>query len=80
MNKNNPNSLVFTHQFTQEYKFFEFSQATPSERFGTAFSTAINNKTRYNTLYNKIGVGYKTKSLGNLEFFIDDTNYNYFYK
>jgi hypothetical protein len=79
LNKTNPNSLVFTHQFKQEYKFFEFTQPTVSERFGNAFSSSINNKTRYNTLYNKLGVGYNTKSLGDLEFFIDDTNYNYYY-
>jgi hypothetical protein len=79
LNKTNPNSLVFTHQFKQEYKFFEFTQPTVSERFGDAFSSSIYNKTRYNTLYNKLGVGYKTKSLGDLEFFIDDTNYNYYY-
>ena len=79
LNKNNPNSLVFTHQFIQEYKFFEFTQRPPSERFGPAFSSSINNKSRYNNLYNKVGVGYKTKNLGHLEFFIDDTNYNYYY-
>ena len=79
LNKTNPNSLVFTHQFKQEYKFFEFIQPTISERFGTAFSSSINNKTRFNILYNKLGVGYKTKSLGDLEFFIDDTNYNNYY-
>ncbi|MQP25558.1 hypothetical protein GFJ94_10825 [Flavobacterium sp. LMO8] len=79
LNKTNPNSLVFTHQFKQEYKFFEFSQPTVSDRFGAAFSSAIKNKTRFNTLYNKLGVGYKTKKLGHLEFFIDDTNYNYYY-
>lgn len=79
LNKSNPNSLVFTHQFTQEYKFFEFTQGFPNERFGDAFSTRINTKSRYNNLYNKVGVGYKTKNLGNLEFFIDDTNYNYYY-
>ena len=79
LNKTNPNSLVFTHQFIQEYKFFEFTQSLANERYGNSFSSSINNKTRYNNLYNKLGVGYKTKSLGDLEFFIDDTNYNYFY-
>lgn len=79
LNKTNPNSLVFTHQFNQEYKFFEFTQGFPNERFGDAFSTSINTKSRYNNLYNKVGVGYKTKNLGHLEFFIDDTNYNYYY-
>ena len=79
LNKTNPNSLVFTHQFIQEYKFFEFTQPIASERFGNSFSSSINNKTRYNNLYNKLGVGYRTKNFGNIEFFIDDTNYNYYY-
>jgi hypothetical protein len=79
LSKTNPNSLVFTHQFNQEYKFFEFTQPTVSTRFGTAFSNRINTKTRYNHLYNKLGVAYKTKSYGDLAFFIEDNNYNYYY-
>ena len=79
LNKENPNSLVFTHQFNQEYKFFEFTQPTVNERFGDTYTNKISNKTRYNHLYNKFGVAYKTKSYGDLEFFIDDNNYNYYY-
>lgn len=79
LNKENPNSLVFTHQFNQEYKFFEFTQPTVNERFGDTYTNKIRNKTRYNHLYNKFGVAYKTKSYGDLEFFIDDNNYNYYY-
>ena len=79
LNKTNPNSLVFTHQFNQEYKFFQFTQPTISERFGDTYTNNISNKTRYNHLYNKFGVAYKTKSYGDLEFFIDDNNYNYYY-
>nr|MBP6001669.1 hypothetical protein [Flavobacterium sp.] len=79
LSKKNPNSLVFIHQFNQEYKFFEFIQPTVSTRFGTSFSNDINNKTRYNHLYNKLGVAYKTKSYGDLTFFVEDHNYNYYY-
>ena len=79
LSKSNPNSLVFTHQFNQEYKFFEFTQPTVSARFGAAFSNRISTKTRYNHLYNKLGVAYKTKSYGDLSFFIEDNNYNYYY-
>lgn len=79
LSKSNPNSLVFTHQFSQEYKIFEFTQPTISKRFGTSFTNGINNKTRYNNLYNKIGVAYKTKSYGDLAFFIEDNTYNYYY-
>ncbi|MCU4188934.1 putative porin [Flavobacterium sp. HXWNR29] len=79
LNKLNPNSLVFTHRFSQEYKFFEFTQSVANTRFGSSFSNRINNKTRYNNLYNKLGIAYKTKSYGDLEFFIEDNNYNYYY-
>ncbi len=79
LSKTNPNSLVFTHQFNQEYKFFEYTQPTVSTRFGTAFSNSISNKTRYNHLYNKLGVAYKTKSYGDVAFFIEDNKYNYYY-
>ncbi len=79
LNKNNFNSLLFTHTFSSEYKFFEFTQPTASNRFGNAFSSNINNKTRFNNLYNKIGVGYKTKNFGSLNFYFDDNNYNYYY-
>ena len=79
LNKTNPNSLVFTHQFNQEYKFFQFTQPTINERFGNTYTNTVNTKTRYNHLYNKFGVAYKTKSYGDLEFFIDDNNYNYYY-
>lgn len=79
LSKDNPNSLVFTHQFNQEFKFFEFTQPTVSTRYGASFSNHINNKTRYNNLYNKFGVAYKTKSYGDLTFFVENNNYNYFY-
>ncbi|CAM3691786.1 putative porin [Flavobacterium gelidilacus] len=79
LSKNNPNSVVFTHQFNQEYKFFEYDQKTVSSRFGNSFSNSIYNKTRYNHLYNKLGVAYKTKDYGNVEFFVDDNKYNYYY-
>lgn len=79
LSKDNPNSLVFIHKLNQEYKFFEFNQPTVSTRFGTSFSNAVNNKTRYNHLYNKLGVAYKTKAYGDLTFFVEDHNYNYYY-
>jgi hypothetical protein len=79
LSKTNANSLVFSHQFNQEYKFFEFNQRTVSPRFGNSFSNSIYNKTRYNHFYNKLGVAYKTKDFGNVEFFVDDNIYNYYY-
>ena len=80
LSKSNPNGLLIKHQFNHEYKFFQFTQPTESSRFGTTLTNDIKDKVRYNHFYNKLAVAYTTKSFGNLEFFLDDNNYNYFYK
>ena len=80
LNKDNPNSLVFHHQFNYENKFFEFTEKTPSARFGESFSTSINDKTPYNRIYNMIGVAYSNETVGKIEFYLEDFNYNYFYR
>jgi len=73
------NSLVIKHQTYYENKFYEYIQATKSDRLGIANTTSINNKTRYDVFYNKVGVSFKTKTLGELNFFIDNYSYNQFY-
>ncbi|RZK71003.1 MAG: hypothetical protein EOO92_20730, partial [Pedobacter sp.] len=80
LSKDNPNSIVIHHQFNYENKFFEFSQPTVSDRFGDAYTSSINNKTRYNKMYNKVGAAYSNKTVGDLEFYVEDFNYNYYYK
>lgn len=72
-------SLNVFHQFNQEYKFFEYTQPTVSSRFGDAYSSSISNKTRFNQLYNKIGVDLDSKKLGKISAYIDTNTYNYFY-
>lgn len=74
------NSLVLKHQAYYENKFYEFIQATSSPRLGNSFFSAINNKTRFDVFYNKVGVSFKTKNLGEINFFIENYNYNQFYK
>lgn len=77
---NESNSLVFKHQAFYEYKFYEFLQSTPSSRLGTPDNGGtINNKTRFDVFYNKIGVSFLTNKLGELNFFIDNYVYNQFY-
>ena len=58
------NNLYFKHQFNYENKFFEYNQATVSSivngsvvnRFGDSFTASgINDQTRYNKTYNKVG-------------------------
>ena len=80
LNKDNPNSLVFNHQFNYENKFFQFNQFGASERFGPSFTSEINNKTRYNRMYNKVGAAYANETIGTIEFYLEDYNYNYYYK
>jgi hypothetical protein len=79
LNKTNPNSLLFHHQFNYENKFYEFLQTTPSDRFGEASKSSINKKTRYNRMYNLLGAAYTNETIGTIEFYLEDYNYNYFY-
>ncbi|WP_246014039.1 putative porin [Flavobacterium dankookense] len=82
------NNLFITHQFNYETKFFEYNQRTvPStigttriNRFGDSYLTAgINDHTRYNRMYNKVGAIYENTTLGKFQFFAEDFRYNYFY-
>jgi hypothetical protein len=89
------NNLFITHQLNYEHKFFEYNQASLNSEIGTG-STVINVKrfgdlpsfvvsnindhTRYDRLYNKVGAIYENKTLGKFQFFIENFNYKYFYK
>lgn len=79
LNKDNPNSLVFHHQFNYENKFFEFTQPTPSPRYGDSYTSSIYNKTRHNRMYNKLGAAYSNTTVGTVEFYLEDFTYNYYY-
>jgi hypothetical protein len=89
------NNLFIDHQINFENKFFQFSQKTVStsvvdplggqnrvfNRYGDAYvGTDIDDKTRYNRMYNKIGATYENSVLGKLQFFVEDFNYNHYYK
>jgi hypothetical protein len=82
------NNLYLTHQFNYENKFFEYNQATvPSSvggtivyRFGESFkNSGINDQTRYNKMYNRVGLVYENTTLGKFQFFADDFRTNYYY-
>ena len=82
------NNLYLAHQFNYETKFFEYNQATLAStigqirinRFGDSYVGAnINDHTRYNRMYNKLGAIYENKTLGKFQFFVEDFRYNYFY-
>ena len=82
------NNLYLTHQFNYETKFFEYNQktiestigTTKFKRFGDAYVLAnLKDQTRYNRMYNKMGVIYENKTLGKFQFFAEDFRYNYYY-
>ncbi|OXG05189.1 putative beta-barrel porin [Flavobacterium araucananum] len=82
------NNLYVTHQFNYESKFFEYNQATvlstvgttPVKRFGESYVTsAINDQTKYERLYNRVGLAYENSLLGKFNFFVDDYRSNYKY-
>lgn len=86
--KKGDNNLYLTHQFNYENKFFEYNQATvPSTvggtivyRFGESFKNSeINDQTRYNKMYNRVGLVYENTTLGKFQFFADDFRSNYHY-
>ncbi|MFV8364522.1 putative porin [Flavobacterium sp. ZT3P35] len=86
--KKGSNNLYLAHQFNYENKFFEYNQATvPSSvgstivfRFGESFKNSdINDQTRYNKMYNKVGLVYENVTLGRFQFFADDFRSNYYY-
>lgn len=79
LSKTNPNSLLLHHQFNYENKSFLYTQPTASERLGSWYTSNINNKTRYNRMYNMIGAAYTNTDIGTLEFYIEDYTYNYYY-
>ncbi|WP_298303516.1 putative porin [Flavobacterium sp.] len=87
------NNLFITHQLNYEHKFFEYNQASLNSEIGTGTGgfkrfgdvssdaiTKINDHTRYDRLYNKVGAIYENKTLGKFQFFIENFNYKYFYK
>ncbi len=86
--KQGANNLYLKHQFNYENKFFEYNQLTVSSnangqiinRFGESFRLSeINDQTRYNKMYNKVGLQYENTSLGKFQFFVDDFRSNYYY-
>ncbi|MEO8534251.1 MAG: putative porin [Flavobacterium sp.] len=86
--KEGNNNLYLTHQFNYENKFYEYNQATVTSsvdnqtvyRFGNSYLTSgINDQTRFEKLYNKVGLAYENSLLGKFNFFIDDYRSNYEY-
>lgn len=86
--RNASNNLYVTHQLNYENKFFEYKQPTVKstvdniqvQRFGDSYVTSnINDQTKFEKLYNRVGLTYENVLLGKFNFFIDDYRSNYEY-
>ncbi|MCL6460776.1 MAG: hypothetical protein I4O51_02755, partial [Flavobacterium micromati] len=86
--KKGANNLYVNHQFNYENKFFEYNQRTllstigdqTVSRFGDSFLAAeINDQTRFNKMYNRVGATYENTTLGKFQFFVEDFRSNFYY-
>jgi len=84
--KKGANNLYVNHQFNYENKFFEYNQAMllstigdqTVSRFGDSFLAAeINDQTRFNKMYNRVGATYENTTLGKFHFFVEDFRSNF---
>ena len=74
------NNLTINHQIIYEDKFFEFKKTTFTDRFGSSYkSSDYSDGTKSNFLYNKLGASFTSKLLGDLNFFVENYQYNYLY-
>ncbi|MEO8515953.1 MAG: putative porin [Flavobacterium sp.] len=79
--KENVNNISIDHQFNYETKFFQFTKTTETERFGQGYVSAnYNDLTKNNIMYNRLGATFSNSLIGKFNFFIEDFQYNYFYK
>ena len=93
INKEESTSNWFVnHQIKYEYETYEFFQPTvvstilgsdgnqfELSRFGNTSQSSIVDKSRYNLLYNKIGVEFQNSVLGKFGFFVEDFRDNNYY-
>lgn len=86
--KQQSNNWYLTEQFSYENIYFDYKQPTvPSivngrtiYRYGQSLVTNnISDRTKYNKMYNKLGLVYENTILGRFTFFVDDLHSNYYY-
>jgi Putative porin len=76
----NDNIISLHHRFSFENKFFEYNQPLSIiasvggvSKYGTSLSTTnLKDQTYFESFYNRVGVSYQSKILGNFEFSVDD--------
>ena len=62
-----------------EDKYYQFDQSRQSDFFGEAFVSNIVDRTTLENFYNRFYFNYKNITLGEFQFNVDYTNYNYGY-
>jgi hypothetical protein len=86
--KKGENNLYITQQFNYEEMYYTYTQGTIASniggkyvnRFGESYvTTALDDVTEYNKMYNKVGAIYENMTLGTFTFFVDDVHSNYYY-
>lgn len=82
INKNDAeNNLKLQHQFFYENKKFNFLQNTVNSWLGESYvANNVNDMTRYNQMYNSLGIMYNQKTIGDFSVHLENLNYNYYYK
>ncbi|MBU2951923.1 putative porin [Tamlana agarivorans] len=75
------NKLNINHIITAESKYYQYDQTTANTTyFGSSFnSNNLYDKTTLKTLYNELQLNYSNNIIGDLQFNVNDTYYNYGY-
>lgn len=85
LNNSFKNGLLLTHEFKYENKSFKYKQIEvdgqydDANRYGDAFSNSIDNVTKFNTLSNVLGIGYKNDDYGHFEAIVNFNSLRYHY-
>lgn len=74
-------NLKIGHVFNYKTKHYQFSQDEKNTYFGDSFTDKIHDKSHLETIYNQLNIALESdKVLGDLQFFIDNYNYDFRFK
>ena len=79
--KNRPFDVRIGHNFNYEVKNYQYNQDAANTIFGSAFTTKIDDKLKYNKLFNEVYLGANAPDIfGEVRFKVSHFKYNYAYK
>ncbi|MFV0566969.1 MAG: putative porin [Flavobacteriaceae bacterium] len=74
------NQISLGHIISFEDKYYEYSQSSANSYFGDAFkSSGLKDRATLEAFYNQLHLNYSNNIIGDLQFNISNTNYNYGY-